>query len=67
MCSFPGYYANRGSETQQASSDVVARQTGLEPARPCGLLAVFRTVALPLGLLPHVVPRQGLEPWTIRL
>ena len=32
MWSFPGAYANRGSGTQQASSDVV-RVTGLEPAR----------------------------------
>ena len=33
MWSFPGSYANRGSGTQQASSDVVVRVTGVEPAR----------------------------------
>ena len=32
MWSFPGAYANRGSGTQQASSDVVP-VAGLEPAR----------------------------------
>ena len=30
MWSFPGFYANRGSGTEQASSDVV-RLTGFEP------------------------------------
>ena len=31
MWSFPGLYANRGSETEQASSDVV-ESGGLEPS-----------------------------------
>ena len=30
MCSFPGSYANRGSGTEQASSDVADR-VGFEP------------------------------------
>ena len=40
MWSFPGSYANRGSGTQQASSDVVVPVVGLEPSannpRLCG-------------------------------
>ncbi len=35
MCSFPGSYANRGSGTQRASSDVLARQEGFEPPTYC--------------------------------
>ena len=34
MWSLPGSYENRGSGTQQASSDVVP-VTGLEPVRGC--------------------------------
>ena len=33
MWSFPGFYANRGSGTQLASSDAVVPVAGLEPAR----------------------------------
>ena len=41
MWSFPGSCENRGSGTQQASSDVVP-VTGLEPVRGCpqGILSV---------------------------
>ena len=59
MWSFPGSYANRGSGTQQASSDVVP-VVGLEPTR-CRHRRILNPLRLPFhhtGTLLRVYNKQ---------